>query len=616
MLSSRAEQWLDERGISREVWEQRPYEDFIDADATRALYEPELLANNQLTDLRKMVNWMEGRMGKQENPDPGGIIIHRVRPPGFPKITPELKTWKALPGRKLGPHYHGPKTDEPLFYGENRLKDFQIWDPDSDKAIKHMEGKRHQGENAPDPREPHVHEQPQKYRFLASPVVDGYYKHSHKKMFEKLLENANQSFPNHLLKQHAFKLVPHIDEEHKHRYPFKDKNAGVASRIDLHRLALPLLESAERAYFGIEGCPKADSILSHILKHSRAESVFSVPSVAQWDPPRDELDLFAQQFLVGKQIVVVPDADWAENWQVERQALLLRQRLRRLGLDVHIAAPPIEEGAERDEDGKLKRNGIDDYLAAGHALENLIVIGREPSLYLPTWVAEQDGRIDGVLTDANVLEDMSVHADDDGKLNVSRTAIAGLHEKETSIISSIVSRLEARGAVKHTGGSLEVVEDFFSHRMRWKATPELELAVKLRPRKMPERRLAEIQPGEGGLILTDEAIRRASRERIIDAYLASVKYVHVTPEEWERMKADGTLDRMRADAPEPGTRKWQEMREDMILTVDENLDGNVRNDALAAMHEVGPSRVRKIRKRGRHRGERDEDSGSCEEKSA
>src|ERR1043166_503200 len=62
--------------------------------------------------------------------------------------------------------------------------------------------------------------------------------------------------------------------------------------------------------------------------------------------------------------------------------MLLQTFLRRRRVHAHIAAPPIRKRAARDEKGKLKRNGVDDFLAvACHTLPALRVGDRPvPSL--------------------------------------------------------------------------------------------------------------------------------------------------------------------------------------------------------------------------------------------
>jgi hypothetical protein len=135
-----------------------------------------------------------------------------------------------------------------------------------------------------------------------------------------------------------------------------------AKRLDVHPLALPLFDRVGRVFFVIEGCIKADAVLS------QGEAVFSVPSVTLWDAP--ELPAFIDTYLQDKEVVIVPDADWYENGAVMTQAMLCRSFLRRHRIEALVAAPPIE-GVK---DG-IK--GVDDFLAAGGKLSDLVVIERE-----------------------------------------------------------------------------------------------------------------------------------------------------------------------------------------------------------------------------------------------
>jgi hypothetical protein len=153
-------------------------------------------------------------------------------------------------------------------------------------------------------------------------------------------------------------------------YKVKDKSVNLAKRLDVHPDAVQLIEDAERVFFVIEGCLKADAILS------QGEAVFSVPSVTLWDAP--ELEDFARMYLLGKFVVIVPDADWKENDAVVTQALLCRTFLRRLGIEAVVAAPPIESG----------HKGVDDFLAAGGTVSDLLVLGREKPESLVAWPRE------------------------------------------------------------------------------------------------------------------------------------------------------------------------------------------------------------------------------------
>lgn len=171
---------------------------------------------------------------------------------------------------------------------------------------------------------------------------------------------------------------------------------GQATRLDLHPDALPLFKNATRVFFGIEGCIKADAILS------QGEAVFSVPAVWQWDAP--ELAAFVERYLKGKTVFIVPDMDWHKNWQVITPAIQCRSALRGLGLEnVFIAAPPVEAGEK----------GVDDFLGAGYGLDDLVVIGREMPDAFEEWAVREsrgDTRVDGVSRDAEVLQALSLCA--------------------------------------------------------------------------------------------------------------------------------------------------------------------------------------------------------------
>ena len=69
------------------------------------------------------------------------------------------------------------------------------------------------------------------------------------------------------------------------RSVLRKDQASEATRIDSNPLALDLLNGAERIYFGIEGCIKADAMLSAILESGERATVVSVPSVTLW--PKD-----------------------------------------------------------------------------------------------------------------------------------------------------------------------------------------------------------------------------------------------------------------------------------------------------------------------------------------
>jgi len=85
------------------------------------------------------------------------------------------------------------------------------------------------------------------------------------------------------------------------------------------------LAKAKRVYFVIEGCLKADAVLSSILAGDRPESVFSVPSVSLWKA--EELRDFVFERLRGKQVIIIPVSDWVTNDDVRTQAFRVRETL-------------------------------------------------------------------------------------------------------------------------------------------------------------------------------------------------------------------------------------------------------------------------------------------------
>jgi hypothetical protein len=232
---------------------------------------------------------------------------------------------------------------------------------------------------------------------------------------------------------------------------FKDRRVNYAKRIDVHPSALPLVRERSRVFFVIEGCLKADAILT------QGEAVFSVPSVSLWDA--SELPAFAAEYLLGKFVVIVPDADWKSNGAVVTFARLARTFLMRLGVEAVVAAPPTcdQQGlhAECVPGEKCKRNGVDDFLAAGGAVDDLVVLGREkpgglvgyppPTKYtlepihmghLPGWVKENllmRQRLDGINRAVRTLDGLAEHVDADGNFNGTLAKLAkviDLHPKQ------------------------------------------------------------------------------------------------------------------------------------------------------------------------------------------
>jgi hypothetical protein len=163
--------------------------------------------------------------------------------------------------------------------------------------------------------------------------------------------------------------------------------------IDIHPIALErLLAGVDRVYFVIEGSIKALAVLTEILRTGENAAVVSVPSVTLWDDSNLEtreshLADFVQEHLVGREVVVIYDADGHDNALVFAQAMMLQDRLQALGVEhVVAAAPPL--AAENEIEtyihpvfGKVDRKGVDDDLALFNGtLDGLIVRERTTDL--------------------------------------------------------------------------------------------------------------------------------------------------------------------------------------------------------------------------------------------
>jgi hypothetical protein len=255
-----------------------------------------------------------------------------------------------------------------------------------------------------------------------------------------------------------------LDDYDLHEHSVRTKRGGeqLAKRIDVHPLVWDHggFDDAERVFFGIEGCIKADAILSALLQARQPPAVFSVPSVSLWDatyptivdegdddeiwvpadenedeaggkerPPEftsyegDELAAFANRCLVGKLVCIVPDADAHTKTGVMTQALLCRSRLRRLGAHAEIVLPPddrLDQGIK----------GIDDYLGkAGGSLDGLVWYQKEPpsDTKLEEWLwrhpRKKKWTTPGISRAVETLQAIATHADENGDYSPSIRAL-------------------------------------------------------------------------------------------------------------------------------------------------------------------------------------------------
>ena len=346
---------FEERGIPPEVWKERPYERW-EADAPASVVGAyESLGEDGLQ--------FALRIAKQSS----GWLIHRFPPPGLEldHIYPEFRPDEPVKTRGPQKHWHGShmpdgfSTDRGWLIGRDSAAVCRVL---SGKPLeKHVARAKDAGDHADsNTEEIHYHQRSAKYVFPRSERVDEVWSHDHHRRWHRHGDRSAQWLGKHVAAEHVNSVLPWHDAyhehsaepdprhiarhhkedpdvqgEHEHVRRMKDRNENLARRIDVHPLAVDKICAARVVFFSIEGCMKADAILS------KGAAVFSVPSVSQWDA--GELPAFVDAYVRGKAVVIVPDADWFEKTEVISQARLCQAALRRLGVpEVHIAAAPVD----------------------------------------------------------------------------------------------------------------------------------------------------------------------------------------------------------------------------------------------------------------------------------
>lgn len=417
--SSWLEAFLEDHAISPEVGKARPYDRYTADDPS--------LAQKAYADLNRHQRAYMTGLAKQAD----GVVINRHAAPGLDHVYAELRPDNPV---KTGPphwHYHpsvrskgvpviptGPSAGKPL--SKRHVCTLEVMQRNGHVARNRNEDD-HDGANN---EGVHKHQPRAKYLFPPAPTREVLWYHDHDAAYRNIDKRDE-----HIARWHDDGID--VVGRHGHNSRRKDKSVNYAKRIDVHPLALPMFEQAERVFFVIEGCIKADAILS------TGEAVFSVPSVTLWDAP--ELSQFIASYLQGKEVVIVCDADWFKNSAVMTQAMFCRTFLRRQGLEAAlVAAPPYNQNDLEEKTGKPRLNGVDDFLAAGGNLDDLEVIEREvdparlykflsdqvPKGYLngreiPLGPRPGSGRRDGRKRSAEVVEALALHAGEDGALCAS-----------------------------------------------------------------------------------------------------------------------------------------------------------------------------------------------------
>jgi hypothetical protein len=356
---------LWDRAIAPEVAEARGYVPYFgrhhplhDPDGVRCEFDRYDLTPGQKSTLMRLTS---GARDKQGRDGFGiGLLMHKHPFPGEPPILPQLRPEPVRTGGKT--HHRHDKA----FVG------------DPSRLERHLE-EEHSGEDIAS-HVWHEHEDVAKYLLASRAKESVVHDHATDPAFQG--KYGRRKLRQHVRSRHKGKDVAGV---HTHRRNVAGQH--VANRLDIHPQALERLRDAARVYLVLEGTPKADAVLSRIISTGEAASVLDVPSVTLWRAP--ELKRVCEEGLRGKDVVVVCDADWQENERVVRQALLLRERLRSHGVRSCVAAPP----AHGDQAGALLYKGVDDFLAAGGGLDQLVVLDREAPRFPFALYVSREGRI-------------------------------------------------------------------------------------------------------------------------------------------------------------------------------------------------------------------------------
>jgi hypothetical protein len=451
-----------ERGISEEIWEGRPYMRWPDP-LTRDEWEYEIPDVSALSGAYFGLEGAQRRyMERLARQSPGWVIMRHPVPGRdhvYAEIRPDIKVETGPPVR----HWHGTgdapeETNEPgvsiLDYGSYawaehvRKVNKDDSEPDTDHAARedvheHIDAAKYVFPPSGRREEPWVHEH---YRGRSG----AWYK-KHPEALERHYDNWHHKNP-----ETVEWLVEGFGTYriHKHTRRVKDSDNNYAKRLDIHPMALERLEAAETVFFGIEGCLKADAILSAIIREGWNASVFSVPSVSLWEA--DELKEFAQTYLQSKLVIIVPDADWVDNRAVITQARKAEFFLRRrCGVRTYVAAAPlIWENGKR----KVEYKGVDDYLGAGRKLGDLTVMERTESLMLNKVKERQIDkgyRKDRVENDAESLRALAhqatIQPDGRGLVQTTLVSLAGIIGTCSKTAKNTIKRAQGYGWLELVG---------------------------------------------------------------------------------------------------------------------------------------------------------------------
>jgi hypothetical protein len=418
-----------------------------------------------------------------------GLLIQRYAPPGLglPPIYPEMRPDnKVLVGQKW--------TELARHDFDGRLPDWRrdrAWERDRVRIYTLAEARFH------------IVRHPDHGNLNASQMSDDEIRKLTLKELREIYEaGAKKGTHRHL--------------EDPTQYVFakgEDPNGrGLAARLDMHPLAARMLDRAEFLFFCIEGCLKADSILTGIVLDGLRATVVSVPAVWLWKrngKPIPELGDFFRKYALGKPVVIVPDADWHTKYAVREAARECKDELEAIGLRCCVAAPPYDPDDLDPETGKPRLNGVDDYRADGRSLLDLCVVERGHTPHLAVELVTRDipdllqaaGHTDG-RKNLPLLEDAVIAHDTYGQLSyegkVRRTIRKGA--RKAGINKNRFDRGTAAlvdwGIYEVEDSSMERVYNSYTGLWEYELVRTLQIPEGILP-KDPELSLREWLLGEG-----------------------------------------------------------------------------------------------------------------------
>lgn len=475
-----SEAWWAERGVAEEVRDARQYVRWRtdDLEPVRDAYAG--LGQGQLNT---MLRW-----ARQSD----GLVIYRHSFEQVPRgelryVYPEIRPDQAVQ-TTITWHYHGTPLGESPCHptSGNALRPADVHTPESMAAhiARDREADDHHGVNS---EQVHSHRNMAKYLFPPSATALVPWIHNHRDEWwrrvyihlQQPLDDDGEPWGPEVsaaererletnfyawLERHRRRYHPDIDaaaflegvreltdsDTHEHSVRIRRTDQQLARRIDVNPLVWLNggFEPAERVFFVIEGCIKADAILTALLHAGQPPAVFSVPSVSLWEATYpliddegddenyggeltgfssyigDELAAFAHAHLLGKLVCIVPDADAHTKDEVMTQALLCRSKLRQLGARAEILLPPNER-----LDQGIK--GVDDYLGkGGGTLDGLVWYRKEPPSHpeLADWLTAHRGarrwRADALQRAVDTLTALATHAGSNGEYSASVRLLA------------------------------------------------------------------------------------------------------------------------------------------------------------------------------------------------